>query len=113
VTGQDHRRLFDPRNRDISPATARRYARYEVLHTVADFTAAALFIVGSILFFFEATTAIGTWAFLVGSVCFALKPTIRLAREAWLTKQHEIERLAGAAPEAPGSFRVRPKHDGD
>lgn len=108
----DGRRLFDPRNREISPSTARRYALYEVLHTVADFTAATLFIVGSILFFFESTMRIATWGFLLGSICFALKPAIRLAREVWLAKQHDVERLAGAAPEAPGSFRVRSsEHD--
>lgn len=50
--------LFDPRHRDISPATARRYA---------------------------------------------LKPAIRLSRELWLAKQHDVERLAGAAPESPST----------
>ncbi|SFS10252.1 YrhK-like protein [Agrococcus baldri] len=107
MSGEARRPLFDPRDRDISPAAARRYALYEVLHTVADFTAATLFIVGSILFFFESTMRIATWGFLLGSICFALKPAIRLARELWLAKQHDVERLAGAAPEAPGSFRVR------
>ena len=38
-------RLFDPSNRRITAAQARRYALFEILHTIADFLAAFLFIV--------------------------------------------------------------------
>jgi hypothetical protein len=99
-------RLFDPRDRDVSPQQARRYALFELLHTATDFTAAALFICGSVLFFFESTMRIGTWAFLLGSICFALKPAIRLARELWLAKLDDVDRLASAAPEGPGAVRA-------
>ena len=76
---------------------------------MVDFAAASLFIAGSILFFFETTMLVGTWAFLVGSVCFALKPAIRLARELWLAKLHDIGALASDAPEGPGALRVHPE----
>ena len=99
-------RRFDPRDRDVSPQQARRYALVELLHTATDFTAAALFISGSVLFFFESTMRIGTWAFLLGSICFALKPAIRLARERWLAKLDDVDRLASAAPEGPGAVRA-------
>ncbi|WP_352950748.1 YrhK family protein [Roseibium sp. SCP14] len=48
---------------------------------MVDFSAAALFVVGSILFFKESTTYAGTWLFLVGSIMFGLRPTIKLLRE--------------------------------
>ncbi|GAA4777171.1 YrhK family protein [Citricoccus nitrophenolicus] len=97
-------RLFDPRDREITPRQARRYALFEVLHTVVDFAAAFLFVIGSILFFFEQTMVPGTWCFLFGSFFFAAKPTIRLAREIWLARLQDVDRLAEMAPEGPGTF---------
>ena len=40
-----------------------------------------LFLVGSVLFFSADTTFAATWLFVIGSLFFGLKPTIRLARE--------------------------------
>lgn len=94
-------RLFDPRDRETTGQTARVYAIFEVLHTAVDFLAAGLFIVGSVLFFSEATKTAGTWCFLLGSICFALKPTIRLTREVRLASLRRVDRLAEKAPEAP------------
>jgi hypothetical protein len=102
-------RLFDPRDREITPQQARRYALFEVLHTVVDFAAAFLFIIGSILFFFEQTMLAGTWCFLVGSFFFATKPTIRLAREIWLARSKDVDRLAEMAPEGPDTFEKLPE----
>ncbi len=73
--------LFNPDNHTRSPQHKRIYAWCELAYTVVDFSAAALFVVGSILFFSEATTYVGTWLFLVGSVLFGLRPTIKLCRE--------------------------------
>ncbi|MGG7568412.1 YrhK family protein [Rhodovulum sp. DZ06] len=89
-------RLFDPaahnaaENREIHAAT-------EILYTAVDFTAAALFVIGSVMFFSEAWQNAGTWLFLVGSVCFALKPTIRLARELHYWRRGKLDRLAERA----------------
>lgn len=73
--------MFQPNNRSISPKHERLYAIYEIWYTFVDFTAAFLFVVGSVFFFWKSTTTLATWLFLIGSVFFALKPTIRLARE--------------------------------
>jgi hypothetical protein len=97
-------RLFDPRERQTTSGEARVYATFEILHTTVDFLAAGLFIVGSILFFSESTKTAGTWCFLAGSICFALKPTIRLTREVRLASLRHVDRLAEQAPEAPADI---------
>lgn len=90
-------RIFNPNTRTSSMRNARLFAAYEILYTFVDFLAAFLFIVGSILFFDEATVEFGTWLFLIGSICFALKPTIRLIREAHYFRDGKIEELAQRA----------------
>jgi hypothetical protein len=97
-------RLFDPRDRETTVREARFYAIFELLHTAVDFLAAGLFVVGSILFFSDSTKTAGTWCFLVGSICFALKPTIRLTREIRLASLRHVDRLAEQAPEAPANI---------
>ncbi len=74
--------------------------RYEVVSIINDIFVALWFIVGSILFFFDATTTAGTWCFLAGSVELLIRPMIRLSRRVHLT------RLAGspAAAETPMDF---------
>ena len=54
--------------------------RYETLSIVNDVLVALWFIAGSILFFSESTTTLGTWFFLVGSIELLVRPLIRLAR---------------------------------
>jgi hypothetical protein len=87
-------RLFHPDARTQSDRAAREYALFEIAYTTVDFAAAALFVVGSVLFFYEATTYAGTWLFLIGSVCFALKPTIRLTRELNYWRRGDVDDLA-------------------
>lgn len=90
-------RLFHPRARLRDADSARRYALFEIAYTAVDFAAALLFVVGSLLFFDEATTRLGTWLFLVGSVCFALKPSLRLAREIGYWRRGAVDMLAARA----------------
>ena len=71
---------------DLSPARLAVYARYQVVRTLVDFGAAACFVVGSLFFFSESTAIEADWLFLVGSVLFALKPTIDLVRAAHLRR---------------------------
>ncbi len=92
-------KMFDPRAKHASPEHARLYAVYELLFTIVDFSAAVFFIVGSVLFFNEDTTYLGTWLFLVGSIFFGLKPCIRLVREWRLLKQGRVDKLAERARE--------------
>ena len=80
------RRLLDPVLNDLSPRHLQIYWRYQVVRTGVDFGAALCFVVGSILFFFESTTVAATWFFLVGSILFAVKPTIDLVRSVHLRR---------------------------
>jgi hypothetical protein len=87
-------RLFQPDTRSRSPEHQRIYALFEVWYTTVDFAAAFLFLAGSILFFSESTRTTATWLFVGGSICFALKPTIRLARELKYLGMGDIDTLA-------------------
>lgn len=53
---------------------------YETLSILNDIASALMFVVGSVLFFSETTTYVGTWLFLIGSVLLVFRPGIRLAR---------------------------------
>ncbi|SOE17325.1 YrhK-like protein [Hoeflea halophila] len=72
----------------------RYYAWFELAYTTVDVSAALLFVVGSVMFFSEAWQTAGTWCFLVGSVCFALKPTLRIIRELRYVEKDDYEDLA-------------------
>ncbi|TAM05255.1 MAG: hypothetical protein EPN71_02035 [Rhodanobacter sp.] len=74
-------KIFQPQNNSASPEHERIYAIYEVWYTTVDFLAASLFLVGSVMFFWSSTQMPATWLFVIGSLCFALKPTLRLMRE--------------------------------
>jgi hypothetical protein len=91
--------LFGPDNSTKTPRHAKLYASFEVLHTIVDFLAATLFIIGSVLFFSEETQIPATWCFLIGSICFALKPSLRLIRELRLANLKDTDSLAARAPE--------------
>lgn len=87
-------RLFSP---DASTKSARSravYALYELAHTIIDLSAALLFLVGSVLFFYAALQDAGTWCFVVGSLFFAMKPTLRFIREIHLLRIGDYDDLA-------------------
>ncbi|CTQ49893.1 YrhK family protein [Jannaschia donghaensis] len=86
--------LFRHANRQRSEATKRAYARFELLRTGVDFLAAMLFLTGSILFFWPALETIAIWLFVAGSICFAIKPTLKLWREIHLARQGQVQTLA-------------------
>jgi flagellar biogenesis protein FliO len=73
--------MFNPKNAAKSPRHQQIWARYEIFYTIIDFSAALLFVVGSIYFFFPDASTEASWCFLFGSLFFAMKPTIRLIRE--------------------------------
>jgi hypothetical protein len=58
----------------------RVHSRYQTTFLLVDFAAALLFVVGSVLFFYPERQTSATWCFLIGSIFFAFKPTLRLAR---------------------------------
>ena len=59
---------------------SRTHAIYQWIHLMVDFTAAAMFVIGSILFLNPGLERAGSWLFLVGSIFFAMKPTVKLMR---------------------------------
>lgn len=92
MAGNDNARMmFEPHsNSDMRPDERRVYAAYEIAFTLVDFGAAFAFVVGSVLFLWDSTVFVGTWFFIFGSLMFAAKPSIRLARE--------LRRLGHARP---------------
>ena len=91
---------------------------FALAHLVADFIAGLSFVVGSWLFFYPALETAGVWLFVVGSVAFAAKPTIRLwhvvadrrarrriTAELSAEARDELDRLRPARPLWPLSRR--------
>lgn len=70
--------------------------RYEIARTLIEFLAALAFVVGSVLFFYSALIYAGTWFFLIGSVFFAVRPTIRFVLELHLARLPLLEELEPA-----------------
>lgn len=87
-------RLFQHENRERDHNTRRVYALFELVYTCVDFGAALCFIVGSICFFSEDLMTPATWLFLIGSVLFAVKPTLRLIREIKLISMGDADDVA-------------------
>ncbi len=90
-------RLFEQDHRLGGAEKRRLWAAFEIAYTAVDFLAALLFVTGSVFFFYDSLMTAGTWLFLIGSLCFALKPTIRLWRELRLARMGDTERLAERA----------------
>ncbi len=76
--------------------------RYETASIANDVLIGLLFLVGSILFFSEATVVAGTWLFVTGSVLMLIRPTIRLTRRIHLTQLRAGDR--GGAHESSMDF---------
>lgn len=70
--------------------------RYEVVSIINDALIGLWFLVGSVLFFFDTTTAAGTWLFVLGSLELLIRPCIRLTRHLHL---HRLPELTGGATE--------------
>ena len=87
-------RLFQHQNRERDHNTRRIYALFELAYTCVDFGAALCFILGSVFFFSDALMTPATWLFLIGSVLFAVKPTLRLIRELKLISMGDAEDVA-------------------
>lgn len=86
--------LFRHENANKSARHQRTYAAFEIAYTLVDFSAAVLFIIGSIMFFSDDWTYAGTWLFLIGSILFACKPTLRLVRELRLVAMGDTDDVA-------------------
>lgn len=60
--------------------------RYEIASISNDILIGLIFLVGSFLFFSEATMTFATWLFVIGSALMLVRPVIRLARRTHLKK---------------------------
>ena len=69
-----NRRYRSARHQDV-------WGTYERIYTVVDVAAGLCFVVGSWLFFYPDLQEPATWFFLVGSVLFVVKPSVRMLRE--------------------------------
>ena len=85
--------LFHQDNR-TSEHQKRVFAAYEIARTCVDFCAAGCFVVGSIFFFWSSTETAALWFFLIGSILFGVKPTLKLLREVHLARIGDAEDLA-------------------
>ncbi len=92
--------------REVHPKVERLRRLYFWAHLGADFGCGLCFVVGSVFFFYDSLMRAGTWLFLVGSLLFAAKPTLRLLHELQRTRLvaalAEAGELAGAE-EWPGT----------
>ena len=76
----------------VGPEELRIRGVYETVSIVNDVMVALWFVVGSILFFSDSTTTVGTWLFLAGSVQLLVRPVIRLSRRV------HLGRVSGGRP---------------
>jgi len=79
-------KLLNPVLNDLTPRHLAVYWHYQVVRTLVDFGAAVCFVIGSGFFFFTSTTRAADWLFLIGSILFAMKPTIDVVRSAHLNR---------------------------
>lgn len=94
-------KLFRARRFDQTHRHRKVYSIYELIYSAVDLLAAIAFIVGSILFFYKSLMEAGTWLFLIGSIFFALRPSVRMARELHLAA---LSRDEAKDPEAERSY---------
>ena len=85
--------LFHQDNRS-SQHQERIFAASEMARTCVDFCAATCFVVGSAFFFRLSTETAALWLFLIGSILFGVKPTLKMTREIHLARIGDAEDLA-------------------
>ena len=90
-------KLFRHRNRQATTDTRTLWARYELVYTAVDIAAALSFVLGSLLFFSPEMETAATVGWLVGSILFAAKPSIRMVREIHLYRIGHLDHLAHRA----------------
>jgi hypothetical protein len=81
--------------RHLHPELERIRQLYFWIHLLADFGCGACFVFGSAFFFYPSLLNSATWMFLIGSILFAVKPTVRLGHELHRRKiRRRLEALA-------------------
>ena len=96
-------RILDPVLNDLTPRHLEIFWRYQVVRTGVDFGAACCFVIGSAFFFYASMSVPADFLFLIGSVLFAIKPTIDMVRSLHLKRLPADG--ATTSPAASGSPR--------
>lgn len=81
--------FFDGSLHGVKTNKRKLYAIFEILYTMVDFFAAVSFTIGSVIFLYPKLMHAATWFFIVGSLLFALKPTIRVIGEIKLATKNK------------------------
>lgn len=89
--------LFNPDTSSRSTRHRKLYAAYELVFTIIEFTAGMLFLVGSWMFFYASLQNPAIWCFVIGSACFVIGPSLKLAREVHYAMIGDFEDLAERA----------------
>jgi hypothetical protein len=79
-------RILDPILNNLTPRHHEIFWHYQVVRTGVDFSAATCFVAGSVCFFYPSLSVTADWLFLIGSILFAVKPTIDVVRSAHLSR---------------------------
>lgn len=90
-------KFFQPGANERSARHRKLYAAYELAFTVIEFAAGVLFLVGSFLLFYRAWETAAIWCFVIGSACFVIGPSLKLAREIHYAAIGDFEDLAKRA----------------
>ena len=86
--------LFEHDRQHRSAHHRRLHALFELAITVSNFMAAFLFVIGSVMFLFEAWITTGTWLFILGSMLFMVSPALNVIREIKLAALGDYADLA-------------------
>jgi len=89
--------LFDAEVATKNARYKRVFAAYELALTVFGFLASLLFLIGSIMFFYDELQTQSAWCFVIGSLFFLAGPTTRLVREIHYARIGDIDDLASRA----------------
>ena len=90
-------KFFQPDAKDRSERHRNLYAAYELAFTFVEFFAGMLFRVGSIMFFYSQWETAAIWCFTIGSACFVIGPSLKLAREIHYAAIGDFDDLAERA----------------
>ncbi len=74
-------------------SNSKKKSIYIIILTINEILVGTLFLIGSILFFKEQTTYLGTWLFVIGSILLLIKPIIMLIRDMHLYEEGKYEKI--------------------
>ncbi|GEK58466.1 hypothetical protein CHL76_07680 [Marinococcus halophilus] len=79
---------------------------YQLIYHINDLLLALIFLIGSFLFFSEATTFYGTWLFVIGSLQMFIRPIIAMTHQIHVGKVRK-QRKENARKRGARAVRVR------